>query len=88
MTRNTPGMLHIADPTKLGPALGDVRALLGLSRREVARLVAEKTGRTETSVNGQLWKFEAGKAELMPSSLPPFLEVLAVDLALVFREDA
>lgn len=83
--------MRLTDPTRIGAALADVRTMLGITRRQVARAIAEKTGRTETSVNAQLWTWEVppGESSLgrRPdlASLAPYLDVIEFDLALVPR---
>jgi AraC-like DNA-binding protein len=48
------GAIRLTDPASIGPTLAGVRALLGMSRRQLARLLAEQTGRSETSPNAPL----------------------------------
>lgn len=90
MTTNKPGMLHIANPAQLGQALGEVRQLLKIPRRELALRIAEGTHGQHTvdSVNTQLWSWDTGATVPSLPALPPLSAALAVDLALVFRDDA
>lgn len=80
-------MIRIADPTKLGPALGDLRAINGLSRRRLARIIAAATGRSETSVNSQLWGWDNAIHQPDLASIPIVLDALGYDLALIPRKD-
>jgi transcriptional regulator with XRE-family HTH domain len=81
-----PGMIRVADPAALGPALAEVRKLLGYSRIDIARRIAKATGRAEKNVNVQLWTWESGTHNINTTSLPDWLEALGLDLALVIRE--
>lgn len=81
--------IRLTDPTLLGPALADIRRMLGISRRSAARQIAAMTRRSETSVNAQLysWEVEPGtryhrKPDLV--SLVPYLKVLGIDICLDF----
>lgn len=81
-------MIRLSDPTRIGQALASVREMLGLSRRGVARSIAEETGRSETSVNSQIWTWDMGdqsKHGCAPdlASLGPYLRALDLDLAVV-----
>lgn len=80
-------MIILTDPTRVGPALAEVRQLQGMGRRECARQIAEITGRTETSVNSQLWTWDVGQATPDLASLGPYLAVLGMTLALDYVED-
>lgn len=82
------GIIRIANPTKIGPALGDLRAINGFSRRRLARLIAAQTGRSETSVNSQLWGWDNEIHQPDLASIPIVLDALGYDLALIPREDA
>jgi DNA-binding XRE family transcriptional regulator len=81
-------MIRLTDPTRIGPALAEVRGLLGITRRQLSRDIAAKTGRTETSVNAQLWTWDVGRRHPDLASLPLVLDALGYDLALIPREDA
>ncbi len=81
-------MIRLTDPAAIGPALAQVRAMLGISRRQLARTIAAKTGRGEASVNGQIWTWDVGRSHPDLTSLPLVLEELGYDLALIPREDA
>jgi len=69
--------------------------MLGIGRRQTAKQIAEATGRTETSVNAQLWTWDIGvdkganKHGRRPdlASLGPYLDALDFDLALVEKLD-
>ncbi|GIE30150.1 hypothetical protein Ait01nite_031950 [Actinoplanes italicus] len=76
-------MIRIDDPAGLGAALGQVRAQLQIGRRELARSIAEATGRDASAVNSQLWGWENGDYAPNPTSLGPVLAALGYQLALV-----
>lgn len=83
-------MMRLADVTRMGPALAQMRGMLGMSRREAARQIAAMTGRSETSVNAQLysWECEPGsRYHRQPdlASLVPYLLVLGLDVCLDFK---
>jgi hypothetical protein len=85
-------MIPVPDATRLGRSLADVRQMLGMSRREAARRIAEMTGRSETSVNAQLysWECEPGtRYHRQPdlASLVPYMVVLGIRLGIDFEED-
>lgn len=75
-------MIALGDPSELGQALKDIRVMQGLTRREVARQIAELTGRSEMSVNSQLWTWDTGACTPEMKSLGPYLQVLGVKLGL------
>lgn len=81
-------MIRLTDLTRIGPALYEIREMLGISRREAARRIAEVTGRTETSVNAQVWEWDHNRREPGLSSLRFLLDVIEFDLALVPKADA
>jgi transcriptional regulator with XRE-family HTH domain len=81
-------MIHVADPAKLGPALAQIRNLLGISRYALAREIAATTGRSTQSCVNQLAEWDNGTATPNARSLAPVLNALGYDLALVPREDA
>lgn len=81
-------MIRLTDPGRIGPALAEVRGLHGMSRRQLARTIAERTGRGITSVNAQLWGWDVGEAQPTFAALVPMLEALGYDLALIPREEA
>jgi transcriptional regulator with XRE-family HTH domain len=81
-------MIRLTDPARIGPALAQIRALLGISRREMARTVATRTGRSVTSVNSQMWGWDNGIHAPDLASLPLLLDLLGYDLALIPQEDA
>jgi hypothetical protein len=81
-------MIRIADPARIGPALGEIRTMLGLGRVDLARLIAADTGRDVKSITNQLGEWD--RLENCPTvrTLGPALHALGYDLALVPREDA
>lgn len=79
-------MIRLTDPTRIGPALAEVRNLQLTTRRQLARTIAAATGRTETSVNAQLWTWDVGTRKPDLASLGVLLDALGYDLALVPRE--
>jgi hypothetical protein len=81
-------MIHLADPAHIGPALAGFRDLLGLSRRQCARKIAEATGRTESSVNAQLWTWDVEDRTPDLKSLGPYLDALGVRLLLDFQDES
>jgi len=80
-------MFRLTDPGRIGQALCEIREMMGIPRREVARQIAEKTGRTETSCNAQVWEWDRGKRRPDLASLPLLLDVLGQELALVDKVD-
>lgn len=80
-------MIKLPDPAKVGPALWELRTLLGISRRQAARAIAKAQGRSETSVNAQLWTWDKAVRTPDLASLGPYLKVLGVSLALEFDEE-
>jgi hypothetical protein len=80
-------VIRLTDPTRIGPALAELRDLLGISRREVARQMATATGRSETSLNAQIWTWDVSRAKPDLVSLIPYLQVLGVELLLDFKQD-
>jgi hypothetical protein len=80
-------MIRIADPAKLGPALAQIRNLLGYSRHDLGRAVESATGRPMISVVHQVQQWDTGRHAPTVSSLGPVLDALGYDLALVPRED-
>jgi hypothetical protein len=81
-------VIRVSDPGRLGPALRDVRNLLGINRMELGRLVEGITGRPAISVVHQVQQWDDGTHAPTVSSLGPVLEALGYDLALVPREEA
>lgn len=82
------GAIRITDPGKLGPALAQIRNLLGLSRSDLGRLVEAATGRDMLGVVKQVQQWDEGKHSPNAGSLGPVLEALGYDLALIPKEDA
>lgn len=80
-------MIRLTDPAHLGPELADLRKMLGMSRRQCAREIAKLTGRSEDSINAQLWTWDKGTRRPELPSLVPYLKVLGVNLMLDFEEE-
>jgi len=80
-------VIRVANPGEIGQALGQVRKMLGISRRQAARQIAAAVGRSETSVNSQLWGWDHGKHQPDLTSIPVLLDVIDFDLALVERPE-
>jgi hypothetical protein len=80
--------VRLTDPTRIGPALGDIRVMLGIPRRALARTLANATCRNVSSLNAQLWQWDKGHHMPDLASLPAYLDALGYDLALVPKEDA
>lgn len=80
-------MIRLTDPARLGQALGDVRALLGYTRPELARIITTNTGRPLKAVINQLGDWDTGVNVPTASSLGPLLDALGYDLALVPRDE-
>jgi transcriptional regulator with XRE-family HTH domain len=81
-------MIRVADPAKLGPALAQIRNLLGISRYALARQIAEAKGRSLQACINQLAEWDHGVNSPNVKSLGPVLAALGYDLALIPREDA
>lgn len=81
-------MIRISDPARLGQLLGTLRITDGHTRRGLARDIAALSGRTENTVNAQLWEWDNGHTRPDPGSLGHYLAALGYDLALIPREDA
>ena len=82
------GMIRIDDPARLGPVLGEIRRLYGMSRLGLAREIAEATGRSLHGVENQLKSWDGGVNAPTVTALAPLLAALGYDLALIPREDA
>lgn len=80
--------IRIKDPSNLGIALRDIRNLLGYNRRELARTIAQATGRSEAGVYRQIQEWDAGLHSPTSRALGPILDALGYDLALIPREDS
>jgi transcriptional regulator with XRE-family HTH domain len=80
-------MIRLTDLGKIGPALFEIREMLGISRREAARRIAELTGRTEISVNAQVWEWDRNRRRPDLKSMRYLLDVLDMDVALVPRSE-
>lgn len=78
-------MIRLKDPTGIGPALAEVRGMLGMSRRQCARLIAAAADRSETSVNAQLWTWDTGRTIPDTQTLVTYLDVLGLDMLLDFK---
>lgn len=81
-------MIRVADPAKLGPALAQIRNLLGIPRHRLAVQIAAATGRSVQGVTNQLLEWDNGTNSPNVRSLGPVLNALGYDLALIPREDA
>lgn len=77
----------LASPTELGPAIGDYREMCRITRADLARQIAERTGRAIPSVNAQLRGWETGGHPAVGATLTAALDILGADLALIPRED-
>lgn len=80
-------MIRIDDAARIGPALAEIRNLLGCSRQELATEIAEATGRNPKSVANQLAEWDRLENSPTVSKLGPLLDALGYQLALVPRED-
>ena len=80
-------MIRVADPAKIGLALADIRALLGYNRRQLARAIAEATGRHEGGVYRQIQEWDRGIHSPTARALGPVLAELGYHLALVAVPD-
>lgn len=78
-------MIRISDPAQLGAALDEIRQLLGITQRDLARLVADQTDRDAETVRGQLSSWAVGRNSPSAKSLAPVLAALGYDLALIPR---
>jgi hypothetical protein len=81
-------MIRVADPAKLGPALAQIRNLLGIPRHRLAVQIAAVTGRSVQGVTNQLLEWDNGTNGPNVRSLGPVLDALGYDLALILREDS
>jgi hypothetical protein len=77
-----PDAIRITDPARVGAALADLRTKLGITRRQLARDLAARTGRSFSSWNSQLWSWEVVRSP-NPASVAPVLAELGWQLALV-----
>ena len=82
------GLIRIDDATRLGPALGDIRTMLGYSRHALAHEIAAATGRDTKSISNQLIEWENAQNSPTVRKLGPLLDALGYQLALVPRENA
>lgn len=82
------GAIRIGDPARLGPALAEVRMLLGVSRYALAQQVAADTGRDPKTVENRVGQMERAEVSPLVRHLGPVLDVLGYDLALIPREEA
>lgn len=80
-------LIRLTDPTRIGQELAQFRQMIGMSRRQCAREIAHRTGRTETSVNAQLWTWDVGTRRPELTSLVVYLQVLGVNLMLDFEPE-
>jgi hypothetical protein len=80
--------ITLTTPTDLGPALGDYREMCRISRADLARQIAERTGRAIPSVNAQLRGWETGGHPAVGATLTAALDILGCNLALIPKDDA
>ncbi len=80
-------MIRVSNPAKLGPALKQIRDLLGVSRHALAVQIATAKGRSIQGVTNQLLEWDNGTNTPNARSLGPVLDALGYDLALIPRED-
>jgi hypothetical protein len=78
----------LGTPTDLGPALGDYREMCRISRADLARQIAERTGRAIPSVNAQLRGWETGGHPAVGATLTAALDILGCNLALIPKGDS
>jgi hypothetical protein len=76
-------MIRLDNPAEIGPAIEELRTLLGVSRRGLARAVAHATSRDVDSINSQLWAWERKRRSPHPESLAAVLSELGWTLAFV-----
>lgn len=81
-------MIRIDDATRIGPALAQIRNLLGYSRQELAVHIAETTGRNPKSIANQIAEWDRLENSPTVSKLGPLLDALGYQLALVPRKDS
>lgn len=80
-------VIRISDPTRLGQTLGTLRITHGHTRVNIARTIANTTGRTEDGLKLMLWRWDTGRDVPTLSSLGAYLNALGYDLALIPREN-
>ncbi|MEU8821819.1 hypothetical protein [Actinoplanes sp. NPDC048796] len=85
---NRPGQIVITQPANIGPALGEIREILGFSRHELSRRIAATTGRKPNTAYVQLWNWESGRHAPDVASVALVLKELGLGLALYPLEDA
>lgn len=73
-------MIRITDPDQVGPALRQLRTILGISQRELCEISGQRQGRMSA--------WELGHEVPRFSSLVRMVRALGYDLVLVPREDA
>jgi hypothetical protein len=76
-------LIRIEDPSQLGPALGEIRKMLGISRLAFAREIAEATGRSVAGVVNQLQAWDDGTNSPTARAIGPVLDALGYDLVLL-----
>jgi hypothetical protein len=81
-------VIRVSDPAKLGPALAQIRNLLGIPRHALAVQIAQAKGRSVQGVTNQLLEWDNGTNTPNARSLGPVLDALGYDLALVPKRDA
>lgn len=80
-------MIRISDPAKLGQLLGTLRITEGWTRVDMARAIADTTGRGYESLRLRLWRWDTGRDRPDLAGLGPYLDALGLDLALIPKED-
>lgn len=73
-------MIRLADPTRVGAVLADMRHMSRLSRRQIADAVGMH--------EAQYGQYELGNSTPSVPTLLKLLAALGYDLALIPREDA
>jgi transcriptional regulator with XRE-family HTH domain len=76
----------IFDMANAGPALRDIRLMLGIGQRDLARRIGAVRGTDPTPISGQLWGWEAGKTNPTAPSLAEIFDALGFDLCLIPKE--
>ena len=81
------GPFLITEPAALGPAFAQIRGLLGIGRRPLARAIAEKTGRSVSTINVQLWNWDSGHHRPDLASVALVLAELGLQLAVILPDE-
>lgn len=75
-------MLVVPDPTQLGQCLAQVRDLLGMTRLDAAKKMAEISGRDVKSCFSQIWTWDVGQGVPKLPALAPYMQAMGVRLAI------